>query len=259
MGAGSYQVFRQTQGEPAFTQVGSTAGTTYTSEALTPGRSHAFYVQAVNGSPSGQAWVTSGRPVGFGANTQDYSPVVNFGWSGTDGATGFVLSRSHAPTGPWLALAASSIVQNGWAVDSNGVAQLARYYKLAVTYPTGTVDSDVKAVTVKVPLGIAPLVATKRAPGNVRIEFPCDPMAGEYRVFRAQDTGPSAPLIDRYNRAMVIQQQPQNCRYSQPQDRSRAQVYGQTAAAGATYHYRVVASYNNNTTLEGTLSVTLAP
>jgi hypothetical protein len=264
-GTSGYQVYLQQQGATEFKQLTQLAAnaTSYTTPALPPGQTHRLYVQAVNGLPSTQVAVLSGRPFQFRGQAQHNSVAVHFAFGGTEGATRYLLSRAASYTGPWLPLRTFDVATEGHAVvDTAGIPQLQRFYKLAVTYPGGTVESEVTAVTVLVPVGITQLrVKGTPMPANVSFEWVCDLVATEYRIYRALGTGPSTPMLDRRGQPTVMPQAssgPGSHHYSSGQLRW-CSASDANAAAGGSYTYRVVATYNDNSTRDATLTVTLAP
>jgi hypothetical protein len=268
MSARGYEILRKLQGEPAFKSVGTTTPdrTTYTSDALPPGQAHAFQVQAFNGTPSAAAMVLSGKPSAFTAMAQEWTPIVHFTWSGTTGATNLVLARAAASQGPWLDLPTAE-------VDSNGVNNAQRWYRLTATYPTGTVHSDVVSAIARYPVGVTGLrhqaMPVSHGGGGVKVIWNCERFASHYEVWRAVGTAQSVQVMTPQGAPLRIQaSHPTNCPYlpNAQQSIHHSLYFDDTnAAAGGTYHYRVIAHYGGNrppqvpATRDATYTVTLAP
>jgi hypothetical protein len=181
-GAPGYIVFAQAQGEAAFTPVTASpiTATTFETQRLQPALEHRFQVQTVNGQTSPTIAVLSGRPFSVKSHDNRFARTVTITWEGTDDALGNTLYRAASSYGPWTSI--SSAGASPSATDPQSTVGTS-YYKLAIRYQSGTVESTPVAGTLRpLPQGVTNLRGTSVAYGTVRLTWTCDPEALHYTI-----------------------------------------------------------------------------
>lgn len=248
-GVTGYSVYRQLQGASGY-QVVSVLPPTATSfhDANLVAGTHRYYVQPVNGQPSGQVAVMVGQPANVSVSITRGSEVVSFSWTGTPDAATIALVRSASPGGPFATPANVSYSDKNWARDYAAQVGVTQYYKVVASYPgIGMLESAVLIATIPVgPRGPTGISATSPSRGVVTLSWVCDPEALGYHLLRGIDhqpldwvrpSGQSAPL------------QITACQYTD------TGLY-----PGVTYRYRLVGTYVPAAGAPDALvSVTVAP
>jgi hypothetical protein len=244
-GATGYLVFRQLSGERAFQQITATPLTaaTYQDNGLPPGQQHQYYVRAVDGVPSPQVAVLSGRPVGLTIAVYRGKPTVDFHWTGTEGSTPMLLVGSTAQ-GPFVPPPGGKLpieYLQDWSRYHYGQVGKTEYYKLRFTYPTGTVESDpMEAKIALPPQGITNLIANSPAPGTVKVTWTCDPEATSYGYFRRKEF---STVIEQSRQIGAV------CEFTET-----------GLWNDATYLYVISAAYpERNTSTSGSVLIKVAP
>ncbi|HSK67870.1 MAG TPA: hypothetical protein VLA21_01270 [Candidatus Limnocylindria bacterium] len=159
-GADGYKVFMATAEGGPYSPAGFSTGLTYTKTYLTPGTKYWFKVSAYNlvgGVKTDSSNLSAAKlvvPVGPGVIKTIASPSagrVTLTWNAVPGATGYEVSRSAVPGGPFVVVKATtalSFTDTGLASGKYFYYRLQPYRRIYVTNYYGAV-SPVKAVRTK--------------------------------------------------------------------------------------------------------------
>ena len=185
-GVTGYRVYHSTSSSGSFSEVGTSATTSFTSTGLASGTIHYFRVAAYNSGGTGNqsdtvnARTISGTPVGVTATAASFSITIN--WNSEVGATGYRIYRSDNATSTFAEIGTSYST----TFTDTGLTSGARfYYKVASYNSSGTSvqSSTVNAIVrVDIPTG---LIITEANTSNVILNWNPVSDATEYRIYRS--------------------------------------------------------------------------
>jgi fibronectin type 3 domain-containing protein len=196
-GAASYNVLcGGTSGGPYY-PISSVTATSYANSGLTANTAYYYVVQAVTaGGPSANssqvtATTAPAAPAAVTAKAVSTSQI-DLTWTASSGATGYVIERSGAASGPFSSIGAAAASSYS---DTGLTAGTTYYYAVeaSVSTATGSASSVVHASTVCAP-PIA-LLATAVNGSQVALTWSVSAGATSYDVLRGtQSGGPYAPV-----------------------------------------------------------------
>ena len=259
-GVTSYQVFRQSEGQASFQQVGSTSERWFIEENLGVGQ-QVYYVKAAGGNPTTQRSVQVGRPV---ADVRIYrgTTILDLGWWGTSLASDVVILQGGTPNGPFGDVTALfERTTPGMARLRKAITSVTTYYKvralyLPSVYPPGRLESEPVPVTFPPPpQGPINLVASSPATGgpyvipfgafSVKLSWTCDPEAKGYNIMRGPVGGGREYLTGLHEIPFLVL----GCSF----------IDGVFGKEGDAFTYAVIGVYNDQALAESSVTVTLKP
>jgi fibronectin type 3 domain-containing protein len=211
-GANGYKVYSYDPGTKAYTEIASTAGTSYTQSVVAPGTTYYYAVcsyQAVGGNPIYSDYSSAasaatpappadpvpdptpaqptapGIPSGLKAASASYNRIA-LTWDAVSGASGYTVYRALSSGGPYTQIAAS-VTSAGYT--NTGLSTGKKYYyKIkAYTLANGTpLYGNETAVVSAKPVPSAPAsVKAKRKGTSAALSWKKVSGATKYEVYRA--------------------------------------------------------------------------
>jgi fibronectin type 3 domain-containing protein len=191
-GATSYSVQRSTKAGGPYTEIGTSNGASFSDTAVTSGGSYYYVIVAKNAGGSSPASAEAGitlapaAPGNVTATSTD--TAVSLSWAPALGATGYVISRSTTPGGPYTQVAGGSTTLTSFT-DTNVLPGTTYFYVIKATNggPTQSPPSPEVSVVTAIPAPV--LTATPNGTGKLNISWTAIAQATSYKLQRSVGGG----------------------------------------------------------------------
>jgi RHS repeat-associated protein len=190
-GATSYQILRGSESGGPFTPVGSVTTTSFEDSGLQSGTAYYYVVQALDAGgasgDSGQAQATTlAYPPTNVAATAVSQTQINVTWTGSFGATSYLVLRGSQSGGPYSQVGTPT----GTTFQDTGLSPgTTYYYVLEAVDAGGASGNSSQALATTPPAAPAALAATAVSQTQINLSWTTSFGATSYSVFRGSQSG----------------------------------------------------------------------
>lgn len=199
-GATSYTILRATKAGGPYTELGSSSTASFSDAGVSSGGAYFYVVVGKNAGgsspPSAEKGVTLAPAAPASVTATATDKAISLSWTPSLGATGYLISRSTTPGGPYTPLAGGSTTLTSFT-DSNVLPGTPYFYVVTATNNGGATSSSPSAeVSVVTAIPAPVLTATQSGTGKLNISWTAIAQATSYKLQRAVGGGAFTDLFN---------------------------------------------------------------